>query len=678
MKVRLGGKAMGNRRWLAGIVFPIVMLAASTMKIVAADRFPWPFVLQLDQQAPTLVSGTVVNPVGQPVANANVAVFVEHPDFLVPVLSPTVLQQTVADGEGRFSMQFASPTPYQCSRLRAIAGHLNDGFCIKELVLTKREQNVHFRLNNERVIRGRAIGPEGQLVAGLRIHLRYFRDGASSVSLWPADAVPAAWPTSVLTDDVGEFSVRGIPSSKNDVSLTFETGDERYAPQKTNVQTGGDEAVTIRLSAAGIVKGLVVQQDSGAPLGGCWLLVVPTDFKQDADNQHEGFPVRADSEGRFRVLCNRTKYLTIYVYPPEGKPYLAWVTGAQPWPENKLQADLRIEVPRGVLIRGKVVESESKMPVAGAGVEYWVAQEKKPPYVSRDVAKKAYWGAEYRRILSRRDGTFEVVAIPGPGYLLAKAPDATYLSRQITHGEVTGLGPGGYFMNIEAARSINPAPDEKAVDVVMEMQQGVTIRGRVEGPEGKSVDHAVLLSTSFTRVQSTYWYPRRELPVVDGRFELPGCDPNQARTVFFLDANNQLGVTVTLHPKEAREKLSVIRLKPCGSATVQLIDKRGTPIAHQQLLGDQLIVRPDLMGMKGIVNASYGDQPVRHIFWAMSILDPSRHRALSTDKNGLATFPTLIPGAPYKLIQVAPSNKELLDFEVDAGTEKSLGKFTVE
>ena len=75
-----------------------------TRKAQAGDQFPRPFALQLDQQSPTSVSGTVADSTGQPIAKANVAIFVEHPDFLVPVLSPTLVHQTTTDEEGRFSM----------------------------------------------------------------------------------------------------------------------------------------------------------------------------------------------------------------------------------------------------------------------------------------------------------------------------------------------------------------------------------------------------------------------------------------------------------------------------------------------------------------------------------------------------------------------------------------------
>ena len=232
-------------------------------------------------------------------------------------------------------------------------------------------------------------------------------------------------------------------------------------------------------------------------------------------------------------------------------------------------------------------------------------------------------------------------------------------------------------MNVEAARSINPEADEKEIDLVLEMRRGVTIQGKVVGPEGNPVDQAVLLSKSFTRVQSVYWSPYRDLPIVNGRFELPGCDPDQPRTLFILDAKSQLGATIVLDPKKAMVDPPVIRLKPCGSATVQLVDKQGKPIANQQLQADK-IVRTDLIGMEGVLNASFGTQSLRHIFWAMTSLDRSRHRSLSTDEHGRVTFPTLIPGAPYKLLQIAPLYNELLDFEVGPGEKKSLGTVTVE
>ena len=663
--------------WAIGIA---LWSPAYTMPCLVADeksRFPLPFLLKLDEQSPTSLNGIVVDHNGQPVANANVAVFAEHPDFLVPTLSPTVLCEADTDDEGRFSARFGSPTPYQCTRIRAIAGKAGHGFCVLELVLTKREQVVRFQLKNERVVHGRALGPDGQPVAGLRVQLRSFHSGTESVSLGPGGTLPAVWPNSATSDENGRFAIEEIPESQTSSSLTLEVDDERFAPQRTKVHIGRDRLVELRVSDPGIVSGLVVKNDTGAPIAGCWLLVVTWDFQQTADNQHEGLPVLADANGRFRIRCKKAKYIVVYAYPPMGTPYLAWVTDATPWPEGNLRQELRVEVPRGLLIHGRIIESESKEPVAGAGIEYCVARSVNP-HVSRGFADKAYWAAEYRRVLSREDGTFEVAVIPGPGYLLAKAPDERFVSQQITAGELQWGRPGGYYLNFEAVRRIDPGPDDKTVDVVLEMRRGVTIRGRVEGPDGQPVEYAVLRSKSFTRIQSVFWDHRRHFPIVDGRFELPGCDPDQPRTVFILDARNQWGATVTLDPKEASEETPLIRLGLCGSATVRLIDKQGRALANQHLQDPRAIFRLDLIGKEGPVNPSFGTQANRHIGWASTSLDRLRYRPLTTDKDGQFTFPTLVPNAPYRLVQLSPRFEELFEFKVEAGGQRALGTITIE
>ena len=42
-----------------------------------------------------------------------------------------------------------------------------------------------------------------------------------------------------------------------------------------------------------------------------------------------------------------------------------------------------------------------------------------------------------------------------------------------------------------------------------------------------------------------------ELPVRDGRFEIPGCDPDKPYTFHFLDVQRQLGATVEISGKSA-------------------------------------------------------------------------------------------------------------------------------
>jgi hypothetical protein len=69
-------------------------------------------------------------------------------------------------------------------------------------------------------------------------------------------------------------------------------------------------------------------------------------------------------------------------------------------------------------------------------------------------------------------------------------------------------------------------------------------------------------------------------PVQHGAFDLPGCDPDRAVPVYFLDVENQLGAVVELSGKQAGEPVTV-RLAPCGTATVRFVDGDGRPLANQ-------------------------------------------------------------------------------------------------
>ena len=654
-----------------------VCILAFVVSASAADVFPLPFILQLNHNDPTSISGKVLDFNGAPLGKAKIAVFVNHPDFLVPVLGPTVLHEFTADSQGRFSFEFASPSAYQCTSLYAIAGHPQHGFTVLEIDLPRRSHEIEFRLKKEHAIRGRVVGPDGQRVVGMKIDLVSVSDGKTSTSLQRSNILPEAWPKSTVTDGEGEFTFRGAPETTVKQTVSFQVNDERFGAQQMQVTLDRDGSSTLQLKQSAIVTGQVVREDSGLPISNAWLLVVPNEIGQVGDLQSDGIPVQADVEGRFQVRCYPEKHLTVYVYPPEGEPYLAWVTDAQHWPAGKSDFDLRIEVPRGVLVQGKVIESTSGKPIAGAGIEYWVARDKNP-HRSREFVDKAYWAAEYRRVLSDSDGSFKQVVVPGPGYLVAKAPDSSYVSRQITHGELLWDKPGGYFVNVESAKSINPEPNAETTDVVMDMKPGITIRGRVEGPDGRPITRVKMLSASFTRVQSVYWTSRRELLAVDGNFELPGCDPTESRTIFLLDAKAQLGATAILNPRNHKDKPPVIRLVPCGSATVQLVDKQGTPRRNQSLNTQNLILQTDLIGKEGVINPQYGTQTLRHIRWGMSILDSERHKFLQADDDGRVTFPSLIPGAPYKLIQRSPSYQELIDFRVDSGEEYPLSKIAIE
>jgi hypothetical protein len=140
--------------------------------------------------------------------------------------------------------------------------------------------------------------------------------------------------------------------------------------------------------------------------------------------------------------------------------------------------------------------------------------------------------------------------------------------------------------------------------VVVTLRRGVTVRGwavavvkrareRVAGgrtipggTEEKPVKSGVLLAPTYLPRGSE---PQGDLlPIRDGRFELPGCDPNQSVRVWFYDRGRH-GACVDIPGRPDAEP--VVRLSPCGSLRVRLVDRAGKPLAAPRGLLE-LVLRP--------------------------------------------------------------------------------------
>ena len=199
------------------------------------------------------------------------------------------------------------------------------------------------------------------------------------------------------------------------------------------------------------------------------------------------------------------------------------------------------------------------------------------------------------------------------------------------------------------------APDE----VKLRLRRGVTVAGRVIARDGAPVVDAIVLGRSY-RPYSTISGPRasmnssvHQIPfmpftggvpkirVRDGRFEIPGCDPEKPYSFYFFDRQHQLGATVELTGKSAQNGPLTVQLVKCGAATVRYKDAQGKPVVNSA--GDTLflVMSPgtDLPG---------ADSNLADLVYYMT-LDPERARGLRSDIDGRVTFVSLIPGATYRL-----------------------------
>jgi hypothetical protein len=170
--------------------------------------------------------------------------------------------------------------------------------------------------------------------------------------------------------------------------------------------------------------------------------------------------------------------------------------------------------------------------------------------------------------------------------------------------------------------------------VVATLRRGVTLRGRVETADGKPVAAGFLVSRTY--LGGGWERPCEFLPVRDGRFEIPGCDPAGSETYWFWDHKALQGAAVEL---SADEQGRTVRLAPFGSASVRFVDPKGEMVRDLTPLNPHvyLVVRPG----RSIWDKPGDDRPAR-------LTQDANFQGLHIDPaTGVITAKALVPGASY-------------------------------
>lgn len=595
-----------------------------------------------DDKEQMIVTGVVQDAEGKPLPQAAVAVVARPKSLLRHAMQetwPVILGQSKADGTGRFRLTVPRPVKERFWESFVMAGSAGHGLTGQSLEPDKKLMDTQLRLPRELVMRRRLIDLQGQPAAGVRVDvvkLMSLRDRA--VTMWlnfqnpPNDL--ACWPKPPTTDAQGYFSLAGL-SAQCDV--TIQSQDERYARQKCDIKTADSvqqKNAPLLLLPKRVLDGTVTHADTGKPAANARVIVLTT-------SEHFLTPLEThtDANGRFRVSPYAGNDLQINVHPAAGEPYVALVH-ALTWPKTgAARHEIQLALRRGVLIRGIITEAGSGQPVANASVFFQPRIANNPFYkqeVNRYLAGWEQVGS------SGADGKFQLGVLPGPGHLLINGPTTDYLHDEISWAQLYGP-PNNHGRRNYPDRfvALNLKPDSATHDVTVELRRGVTVKGRVLGQDGKPVAFAAL----FCRSHVPFGYnhnPMQPLYVQDGNLELHGCDPEKPEPVFILDSTNQSGVLVKLSGKQAGET-ATIQLQRCGAATGRFVDEKGQPLANMRTWV-QMIVTP---------GAAFWDADSSKDVRAddVSMIDVgSRYSDLRTDAQGRVTYPTLVPGATYRII----------------------------
>jgi RNA polymerase sigma factor (sigma-70 family) len=591
------------------------------------------------------VVGRILDPQGKPIPDARVAVLADRMRQVSDLGDShrNILMGTAAvDVEGRFALEFPTIPAGRLEHLSVIAAAPGRGLKVADLDLAAERQEASLALAAEHPAQGRLIDVQGQPAAGLVVRVGKLR---FKHELGPYDAkgAPSVWPEPVTTGADGSFRMRGLGANSPAI---FEVDDPRYAHQSFTLDSVRDgngrlpPGATYTLHPAQTFDLHVTHADDAKAVPGARVSV-----RAMAENSlpiDEIALARTDAQGRVRIVGWPATEHQIEVHLPEDEPYLPnWrdVT----WPKAAVQQSVDFKLRRGVVVRGRVVEGADCVPVAGAWLVYYQTRRNNPRKLDLPSMEA----------VSDRDGRYTIVVPHGPGHILVQGPSADYLHLSTSASEMgIGLRPS-FRLYPDAHQELDLKDGVASYPLDLKLVRGVTITGRVITPDGKPAAEAFIFARSYT--------PYREhnfplvgfngkpplIPVKAGKFEIPGCDPDNPDAYYFLDVADRLGANVWLSGKSGEKGPVTVQLERTATARFRTKDRSGRPVANH-VYADwpelKLIIThgPDFGDSSTNIDMTPGD------FAYQYDLDPAANRGIRSGPDGYVTMINLIPGAGYR------------------------------
>src|SRR5262249_42281943 len=145
--------------------------------------------------------------------------------------------------------------------------------------------------------------------------------------------------------------------------------------------------------------------------------------------------------------------------------------------------------------------------------------------------------------------------------------------------------------------------EDKSKEINITLRRGVTMTGRLVGPDDKPVASALMFVSAHKPRTEKTMHP---VHVREGRFEVRGCDPEREYQLIFVEypraprplimaeglqtfgqiwmaelvnAKDKLGSSAKVVAKAAAAEPLVVRVGPCVSAKLRFVDAAGKPKA---------------------------------------------------------------------------------------------------
>jgi RNA polymerase sigma factor (sigma-70 family) len=586
------------------------------------------------------ISGQVLDPDGKPLAGARLMLWTNA----VKGKEAMPTRATTAD-DGRFRLTIARADLEKNVKLIGAAKDYGpDWVDTAELV---KGDDLTLRLVKDDVpINGRIRDLEGQPVAGATVWVGRVEKGdlqrfleAKKRSPFPdvlkmLAATALDLPASVTTGKDGRFRLTGIGRDRA-VFLGVKgpgiANSSFHVLTRTEPLTGvsngnwGTYPATfdhLALPSKPII-GTVRERGTGKPAAGVTVLSA----------YHEQVSTQTDAEGHYRI--DGAGKHEKYAVSVGGCPYfnvtkleIADTPGVEP-----LVVDFEVE--RGIVVQGRLTDKTTGKPVRGhVG---WLGLPENPNLKNFNgspgpqiIAKDEGW--------TTADGSFRVVAIPGPGLLSVKANDEDLYPVARTES-LKGAG-GIIVQEYHALVPVNLSEqDPKSLSCDIVLEAGRSLSGTVADSNGHSL--AGTYATGLSPIPALFGRGAQKLEAAS--FKVGGLRSLEPRALFFIHPEKKLGKVQKLYGDE-KEPLTV-RLEPLGTLTGRVLDADGRPWAGLKV---SAMYNINALESARVAAKDYDDLPWELLYeypaWSKVI-----NKEVTTDAEGRFRIDGLVPGLKYDL-----------------------------
>ncbi|MGA2255661.1 MAG: carboxypeptidase-like regulatory domain-containing protein, partial [Thermoguttaceae bacterium] len=320
----------------------------------------------------TTIAGQVVDAEGKPVSGASVAAVVDAERGAIDG-RPLLLVVGSTDHEGRFYLTARPLSPPQDVNLKVYAFAPGYTVCWSHLDIYRSANHATLHLQPDQPIHGRVVDSQGKPVAGTEVtlfavSLRSGVEGAQGGELRFPASPSAPKPVPVVTDEQGEFVLRGVCLEM--ANYRAQIRGQRHAMQQNEFKTivNKPRKITITTKPPQTLEGTLIYGETKKPAVGVEVAVIS--WVLDGAFMNRGVVKgRTDLQGHFRLTPASGEFFSVGVLDTQSQ--FLHLLSLKP-AEEVFNRKLDIVLPEGAAVRTTAevdTKTSAASPIRGVSAE---------------------------------------------------------------------------------------------------------------------------------------------------------------------------------------------------------------------------------------------------------------------------------------------------------------------